>query len=140
MRWTRERAGCHHLANRGCSLSDAIRQFDELLQERLTRAQRLLAGAVVWTTLMEALSLFNRFVLGLESTRDTAALAPYLFGIRIHHGYVALLVMMWAWRSSTLTQRVLLGMSLGGVGSDMLHHVLLQLITGDGDWDLFYPS
>ena len=41
---------------------------------------------------VEALTVGSRFGLGLEATRDTGLLSYLTYGIRIHHGYVGLLL------------------------------------------------
>jgi hypothetical protein len=104
---------------------------------------------VLWTVLgaaaMEGITVFMRFGLGLESTRDTAGTIGRLtLGLRIHHGYVGLAVCLVAWllarRLPPLAQRLLiLGLSL--VLSDLVHHfVVLWLATGSPEFDLTYPA
>src|SRR5260370_31148559 len=46
---------------------------------------------------VEAFTAWMRFGLGLESTRDTGLIGNLTFGIRIHHGYVGVVVILMAW-------------------------------------------
>jgi hypothetical protein len=104
------------------------------------------------TLAFEALTCFFRFGLHLQSTRDTARLARYTFGLRIHHGYlgIALLLTMttrccwwrWAHRRLPFFVRVWcfrVGWSL--ILSDASHHFLvLWPVTGSPQFDIFYPD
>jgi len=84
-----------------------------------------------------------RFGLGLESTRDTAALAAWTFGIRIHHGYIGLLVFALSYLGR-LPPRYQSWARIVGVAlvvSDLVHHfVVLWPITGDHQFHLRYPG
>lgn len=101
---------------------------------------------VAWTLglacLMEAVTCALRFGLALESTRDTAALGAWTFGLRIHHGYVGLLILAL---SPLLRRRPAVrewAVRVGGalLLSDLIHHFLvLWPITGSPQFDLTYP-
>ena len=95
------------------------------------------------TVAIEAITCVLRFGSGLESTKDTTVVGAYTFGIRIHHGYIGLLVLAawWltparvAWRPWLLRAGAALFLS------DMIHHFLvLWPITGHHDFDLTYPG
>jgi len=115
--------------------------------------------------LLEALTCFARFGLDLQSTRDTPFMAKFTFGIRIHHSYPGLIMLVLAIFSnkpyankikaeqvstvpyfSCLGHRqtvhewlVLFGISL--LVSDFIHHFLvLWIITGHHEFDLTYPT
>jgi hypothetical protein len=51
---------------------------------------KVFAVGLVLAVLFEAITLGFRIGLSLQSTRDTAALGAYTFGLRVHHGYVGL--------------------------------------------------
>lgn len=96
------------------------------------------------TVLIELICVVLRFGWGLESTHDTASTIGVLtFGIRIHHGYCGLVLLLIAWGTWTRYPRlarwgVILGMAL--FLSDMVHHFLvLWPITGSPHFDLVYP-
>jgi hypothetical protein len=95
--------------------------------------------------LIEAVTVLLRFGLQLEATRDTSStLGRLTGGIRIHHGYVGLLVVVVA--AAMLSRRPLLGRWLLVVGcalvaSDLVHHFLvLWPIVGDPEFYLVYPQ
>ena len=104
---------------------------------RLVLSALLAAGAV------EALTCAVRFGAGLQGTRDTAFLAPWTLGLRIHHGYVGALLLAAGflarlprrWRRAAF----LLGAAL--LLSDLAHHFLvLWPLTGSPGLDLAYPG
>lgn len=95
------------------------------------------------TLLMEGLTCFSRFGLGLQSTRDTAALKRYTFGLRIHHGYFGVVLVLVAVLvfSEGSTRNWLLRIGGALFLSDLIHHFLvLWPITGDHQFDLKYPE
>jgi hypothetical protein len=100
---------------------------------------------VLWclalTVAMELVSIYFRFVLHFQSTRDTRFLRQLTLGIRIHHGFPGL-VLVWValflrpgfWRCWCLR----IGVAL--IFSDLIHHFLiLWPLTGYADFDLLYP-
>lgn len=107
---------------------------------RLSRLD-LIWGSVAGL-LIEALTCVLRFVVRLQSTRDTTFLGRFTLGLRVHHGYVGLIAMAlvlcpflrdrvrrWAFRA---------GLAL--LLSDLLHHfVVLWITTGSPQFDLVYP-
>ena len=108
----------------------------------LTRANLL------WTLLlaivMESVTCFFRFGFGLQSSRDTSFLSELTFGIRVHHGYLGILVVLVAFclpsrYPSTKDWLVRIGIAM--VLSDLAHHFLvLWPIFGDPQFDLVYPN
>lgn len=90
--------------------------------------------------LFEAVTVFARFGLGLQSTRDTRHLAALTSGFRIHHGYVGALLLLAACRMGPGMWRdrgLILGVAL--LVSDLVHHFgVLWWITGDPQFDLRY--
>ncbi len=104
---------------------------------------RLLRDMILWGAVVEIPTALARFGLGLESTRDTAGTVGKLtLGLRIHHGYVGILLLLAGWwlsSSSRYREGLLI---LGGALtlSDAFHHfVLLWLVTGSPQFDFFYP-
>ncbi len=96
------------------------------------------------TAVIEAVTVLLRFGLRLESTRDTASTIGRLTGgIRIHHGYIGLLLILIAaavLRRWPLPGRWLLVGGIALVCSDLVHHFLvLWPIVGSPQFDLFYP-
>ena len=58
------------------------------------RARRTALAVVLATLIIEAVTCGLRFGLGLQSGRDTSALARWTLGLRIHHGYVGVVLLM----------------------------------------------
>ena len=107
----------------------------------------LAALAAVLAALIEGITCLLRFGLGLESTRDTASTVGRLtFGIRIHHGYVGLLIVVAAvivmrrrpgWSAWA---RLAIAVGIALVASDLIHHFLvLWPVTGSPQFHLVYP-
>lgn len=97
------------------------------------------------TLCIEGFTCLLRFGFGMESTRDTAGTVGRLtFGIRIHHGYMGVLILLvykcGRSRPSTLTRWMKnFGWSL--IASDLIHHFLvLWPLTGSPHFDLVYPK
>lgn len=107
----------------------------------MTVATRLMIWkAVAVTVAFEVVTIILRFGLDFQTTRDSASMARFTFGLRIHHGYVGFVFLLiaaflkpsrvrdWAW---------ILGVAL--VASDLAHHFLvLWPITGSPHFDLTY--
>jgi hypothetical protein len=94
------------------------------------------------TVLFEAVTCLFRFGLRMQSTRDTGVLRHLTFGLRIHHGYIGLLLVLFTLllpRGSSW-QMWCLRVGAALVLSDLVHHFLvLWPITGDPAFDLTYP-
>ncbi len=96
---------------------------------------------IILTLALEAFTCLLRFGLKLESTRDTEFLSTLTFGMRIHHSYLGILLVLlvmnldpgsfsrrWGWRIAWAL-----------VASDLIHHFLvLWPITGDPQFHLYY--
>ena len=94
------------------------------------------------TAAIELPTIFLRFVLGLESTKNTGFIGRLTFGIRIHHGYVGALILLIAMLANLppAYRNLLLIIGGGLFLSDMIHHFLvLWPITGSPHFDLVYP-
>jgi len=111
--------------------------------ERPRFARSLLAVAVA-TLLIEAVTVFFRFGLALAASRDTRSwIAPFTFNLRIHHGYLGILLMAAAWLLFGLRSRldaVFLMLGAAFFLSDVIRHFLvLWPITGDAELHFVYP-
>ena len=107
------------------------------------RFSQVLAYALVLAAGVELLTVWGRFGLGVQATRDTGVLALMTFGIRIHHGYIGLLLILVALGivSNVGIRNALLMVGVGLVASDLMHHFLvLWPITDSPEFDLFYPK
>lgn len=106
----------------------------------MTRLDLIWIGAL--TVAIELVTCFFRFGMNLRSTHDTAWIARFTFGIRIHHGYIGVLMVVIALMLAhgvVRTWFVRIGAAL--VLSDLIHHFLvLWPIVGSPEFDLVYPE
>lgn len=108
----------------------------------------VLAIALLFFVGFELACCFARFVLGKKSTQNTGIIGLFTGGIRIHHGYVGILLILvrnlfpaidlpYGLDLCTLVA----GIGWGCVISDGIHHFWVLLpITGHHDFDLVYPK
>jgi hypothetical protein len=117
-----------------------VRDFLALVG-RLSLGRILLLG-LFCAVLIEAITVVLRFGLRLESTRDTGVIGRFTFGLRIHHGYIGLLLAPIALCIPNRSVRnLLLILAIGLVLSDSFHHFLvLWPLTGSPQFDLVYPQ
>jgi hypothetical protein len=101
----------------------------------------LCASVLMAAAAFEAVTLFFRFGLGLQATRDTRRLARWTRGVRIHHGYVGL-VALGPFAVAPVDPLVAdVGIVISGalILSDLIHHFLvLWPLTGSPQFDLTY--
>ena len=95
------------------------------------------------TVVIELITVILRFGFKLESTRDTASTIGVLtHGIRIHHGYVGVLVVviaLFCLNALPLFSRWMLVSGTALICSDLIHHfVVLWLVVGSPEFDLTY--
>lgn len=100
-------------------------------------------SVLVWTAVFELVTLALRFGFSLESTRDTASTVGVITaGLRVHHSYLGILLLplaAWLPRRAGWFEWKLAGIAGGLICSDLIHHfVVLWLITGSPQFDLFY--
>ena len=104
---------------------------------------RVLFFGVVLALGIEAITVWSRFGLGLQSTRDTELLATMTFGLRIHHGYVGVVMFFIAWgafANNIGLRNAIWMVGIALIASDVVHHLLvLWPITGSPEFDLIYP-
>ena len=105
-----------------------------------------LQGALLWglvlAVVIEIVTVITRFGMGMQATRDTEWLARYTFGLRIHHGYygVVLLLVCMLLRKG-FWKNTLLIVGIGCLISDLIHHfIVLWAVTGDPEFHLVYPA
>jgi len=104
---------------------------------------RVLLIGLVAAFAFELLTVFMRFGLGLESSRETHVVGSFTLGIRIHHGYigVALILVAWTLSRNTGLRNAMLVLGIGLFVSDMVHHFLvLWPVTGSPEFHLLYPA
>ena len=97
---------------------------------------------VALTAVFEAVTCAFRWGLDMQSTRDTAFLAPLTLGIRIHHGYVGAATSVGALAVPSDGWLIVWAMRIGValLVSDLIHHfIVLHWTTGDHQFDLTYP-
>lgn len=92
--------------------------------------------------LIEVFTCALRFGFGLQATRDSALLAQFTGGLRIHHGYIGVLLialsLLWPDGQSVRSWLMRIGGAL--TLSDFVHHFLvLWPLTGSPQFDLTYP-
>lgn len=97
------------------------------------------AATAILTALIEIATMAARFGLGLKSSTDTAFVKHLTFGLRIHHGYVGLLLVaaggLFGERLARLARIIGWAMFL----SDVIHHfIVLKIATGSPQFDIFY--
>ena len=99
---------------------------------------------VVLAIAIEAFTVWARFGLGLESTRDTGFISALTFSLRIHHGYLGVLLWFCAWwlfREHPGLRNALWTVAIALFLSDMIHHfAVLWPITGSPQFHLVYPQ
>lgn len=125
-------------------MSNLEQQKSQLLQNRTCSGGLRFLGAMLrWTVIFELATLVLRFGFSLESTRDTASTVGLLTaGLRVHHSYLGMLLLpvaAWLPRRAAWLERRLAAIAAGLVLSDLVHHfVVLWLVTGSAQFDLFY--
>jgi hypothetical protein len=77
----------------------------------------------------------------LEASQTTTIIGTFTLGLRIHHGYVGLLLVIAAplFHHRGVSNAMLMT-GIGLLGSDLLHHfAVLWPLTGSPEFYLFYP-
>lgn len=106
----------------------------------LTRRQVLVYGLIL-ALAIEAVTVGLRYGLKKESTKDTAFIATFTFGLRVHHGYIGLFLVPLAWCFPLGIRHALWIAAVGLIVSDLVHHFfVLWPIEGSPQFDLVYPT
>jgi len=103
---------------------------------------RLVAQTLGLAALIELLTCFTRFGLGLRAVDHAHWVIPYTLGVRVHHGYYGLLLalvggvaMLVASRPPRSRGRLLLIAGLALALSDLVHHfIVLWAVTGSPEF------
>lgn len=111
--------------------------------EQAISLRRVIRHGLIWAGFFEIITCVLRFGFALESTRDTASTIGRLtLGVRIHHSYIgiaSIAVAFWLEQRFPRSSFHLLAIGIGLFISDMIHHfVVLWMITGNPQFDLFY--
>src|SRR5437660_3631592 len=85
---------------------------------------QVLVIGLILAVLIEALTIALRFVLLLESTRDTVVIGVYTLGLRVHHGYIGVFLMLLGWCFPRGIRHALWIIGIGLVVSYLMHHLL----------------
>lgn len=105
---------------------------------------RVIWFGVLLAVAIEAFTLWMRFGLGLQSTRDTGFVGAFTFGIRIHHGYLGILLGLLAWalfRGNIGLKHACYMVAMALFLSDLVHHfVILWPLVGSPEFHLTYPQ
>ncbi len=91
--------------------------------------------------LIEALTVVLRFGFSLESTKDTAVIGNFTLGLRVHHGYIGLFLILLGWCFPLGLRNALWIVGIGLLVSDLMHHfIVLWYFTGSPQFDIVYPN
>ena len=102
-----------------------------------------LLWCLVLTAVIELVTVFLRFGLGLTAQEHSAWLAPFTFGYRDHHSYLGVVLFVAGLLVSKRPslRRVLFIAGGALVLSDMIHHFLvLWPVTGSPEFYTRYPG
>jgi hypothetical protein len=119
-----------------------------MLQLMLDHCSQLTTGKVIFfgvvlAVALEALTVWMRFGLGLQSTRDTGLIGLFTFGLRIHHGYLGILLGVfaaWWFKERDPLGNICWMIAIALFMSDAFHHFLvLWPVTGSPQFHLVYP-
>jgi hypothetical protein len=103
---------------------------------------KVLAFGLVLGLGIEVLTIGGRFGLGVQTATDTTFLGELTFGLRIHHGYIGIMLLLMGWlffRENDGLRNLILIFGIGLLFSDLIHHFLvLWPVTGSPEFDLFY--
>jgi hypothetical protein len=99
------------------------------------------AGAL--TFVVELVTVFFRFGLGLRSGKEGSRVGRLTRGLRIHHGYVGVVLLLAssAFGAATVTGTVLFFAGIALALSDLIHHfAVLWPVVGTPEFHLRYPA
>jgi len=111
--------------------------------KELARRQVVLWSGVL-TFLVNAITAFFRFGLGLQSVRDTPwVLVMLTGGVHVHHGYIGILLFVAALalgKARPAVSRWILVIAITLLCSDLMYHFLvLWPIVGNPGFQFLYP-
>jgi len=103
---------------------------------------KMLFWIAILTLVIEAITALLRFKFGIQATQSTAFIGNFTFGIRIHHGYFGIILLLVSLIPTLpiYLRNMLLVLGSSLLLSDLIHHfVVLWLVTGDAQFHLKYP-
>ncbi len=107
---------------------------------KMSNCQTVLLGFAL-AGVIEGITIFLRFGLGMQSAQDTSWMAPFTLGYRIHHGYIGLLLVLIALAVGGPGRRLLVLLGVALIVSDLVHHFLvLWPITSSPEFHIRYPG
>jgi hypothetical protein len=113
--------------------------------EPVRRAPGIISRIIALTLAIEVFTVVMRYGFELQSTRDTAStIGAITLGLRIHHGYIGLVMLLAAWIADTRRVRLRRHLIVWGaalVCSDLIHHFLvLWPIEGTPEFHFVYGA
>jgi len=110
---------------------------------RILTGRQVAVWSVVLTVSMEAVTATMRFGFGMKSRECTGSTIGVLTGgIRIHHGYIGVLIVIAALilgKANPAFCRLMLIVGIALIASDLAHHFLvLWPIVGSPGFDFTY--
>ena len=108
----------------------------------LLTINKILIWIAILTLVIEAITALLRFGFGIQATQSTVFIANFTFGLRIHHGYLGIILLLIAFTPvfpfHVKNILIIIGSSL--LLSDLIHHfIILWLIMGDPQFHITYP-
>ncbi|MSQ94120.1 MAG: hypothetical protein EXR98_06135 [Gemmataceae bacterium] len=103
--------------------------------------RKVLTFGIALAILIEAITVLLRFGFSLESTRDAATIGNFTLGLRVHHGYIGIFLILLGWCFPLGLRNSLWIVGIGLLISDLMHHfIVLWYFTGSPQFDLVYPQ
>jgi hypothetical protein len=98
-----------------------------------------IVSGLILGALVEICTLIGRFAFGLRVADHREAVVRLTFGLRVHHCYPGLvLVAVWlvarALQARGWWPGVLGALGIALLASDVVHHLILLLVTGSGEF------
>jgi hypothetical protein len=101
--------------------------------------RHILVYGLLLALVIESVTVLLRFGVGLQSSHDTQFLSAFTFGLRVHHGYIGILLIAFACCLPDSWKIAAWILGIGLVVSDAMHHFLvLWPLTGSPQFDLWY--
>lgn len=108
----------------------------------LLTVNRIVVYTLALMLVFEGITVLLRFGFNLQSERSFHFISNITFGIRVHHGYfgIVLLVIALAFLGQGAVKNILIIIGGALLFSDIIHHFLvLWPITGSPEFHLMYP-
>ena len=95
------------------------------------------------TIIIETITCITRFGFNMQATRDLDFLSKITFGLRIHHGYigVVLILVIMLVKLNPMIAKWFFRIGASLILSDLIHHfIILWIVTGSHQFDIMYPK